>query len=58
MLERELRIESLARIAASTRRSPGAALNESLALTYEAPSRSRPAAAGNGFPIERVLRDL
>ncbi len=44
----------------STRRWPGAALNESLALTFEAtePVPDGAAGASNGFPIERVLRDL
>ena len=44
---------------ASTRRSPGRALNESLALTFEnAEAVPDELPATNGFPIERVLRDL
>jgi hypothetical protein len=59
VLERELRIESLARLAALDETLSGQALNESLALTYEV---AEPIPDGlptsNGFPIERVLKDL
>jgi hypothetical protein len=59
VLERELRIESLARLAALDETLSGQALNESLALSYEvAEPVPDGLPAGNGFPIERVLRDL
>ena len=59
VLERELRIESLARLAALDAALSGQALDESLALTYEA-CRAGPRRLPdrNGFPVERVLRDL
>jgi hypothetical protein len=58
--ERDLRIESLARLAHLDEALAGPALNESLALTYEAaqPVPEMPPATSNGFPIERVLSDL
>ena len=59
VLERELRIESLARLASLDEALSGPALNESLALTFEvAEAVPDELPATNGFPIERVLRDL
>jgi hypothetical protein len=58
-LERELRIESLARLAGLDEALSGRALNESLALSFEgAEEVPDELPATNGFPIERVLRDL
>jgi hypothetical protein len=58
-IERELRIESLARLAVLDEALSGQALNESLALTFEnAEQVPDELPASNGFPIERVLRDL
>jgi hypothetical protein len=58
-VERELRIESLARLAGLDEALSGRALNESLALTFEnAEAIPDELPATNGFPIERVLRDL
>jgi hypothetical protein len=58
--ERDLRIESLARLALLDEALAGPAMNESLALTYEAtePVPEMPPPTSNGFPIERVLKDL
>jgi len=60
VLERELRIESLARLAILDEQLAGPALNESLALSFEAaePVPEMPPSSGNGFPIARVLKDL
>jgi hypothetical protein len=57
--ERDLRIESLARLASLDAALASAAMNESLALSFEAsePVPEAPPLNG-GFPIERVLRDL
>jgi hypothetical protein len=58
-IERELRIETLARLASLDEELSGPAMNESLALTFEiveAVPDELP--VSNGFPIERVLRDL
>jgi hypothetical protein len=58
-LERELRIESLARLAGLDEQLSGRALNESLALSFEnAEQVPDELPASNGFPIQRVLRDL
>lgn len=59
VLERELRIEALARLAALDPGLAGQAMNESLALRYEAmaPAAETPPRV-TGFPVERVLRDL
>jgi hypothetical protein len=58
-IERELRIESLARLASLDEALSGPAMNESLALTFEvAEAIPDELPATNGFPIERVLRDL
>jgi hypothetical protein len=59
VLERELRIESLERIAGLDPALGERALNESLALRYEAaePLPDAPPST-DGFPVERVLRDL
>jgi hypothetical protein len=59
VLERELRIESLARLASLDEELSGRAMNESLALTFEvAEAVPDELPIANGFPIERVLRDL
>jgi hypothetical protein len=57
--ERDLRIESLRRLAGLDPELAGAAMNESLALYYEAgePLPEAPPIIA-GFPIARVLRDL
>jgi hypothetical protein len=58
-VERDLRIESLARLAALDEELSGRALNESLALTFEGAAQlPDELPVSNGFPIERVLRDL
>jgi len=58
-IERELRIESLARLASLDEELSGRAMNESLALTFEvAEAVPDELPIANGFPIERVLRDL
>jgi hypothetical protein len=58
-IERELRIESLARLASLDEELSGRAMNESLALTFEvAEAVPDELPISNGFPIERVLRDL
>jgi hypothetical protein len=58
-VERELRIESLARLARLDDELSGQAMNESLALTFEvAQALPDELPVGNGFPIERILRDL
>jgi hypothetical protein len=58
-IERELRIESLARLADLDEALSDRALNESLALTFEtAEAVPDELPTTNGFPIERVLRDL
>jgi hypothetical protein len=59
VLERELRIEALARLAVLDPELAGQAMNESLALRYEAmvpETEALPPAIE--FPVERVLRDL
>jgi len=58
--ERDLRIESLARLALLDASLAGPAMNECIALGFEAaePVAEPPLAAGNRFPIERVLSDL
>ena len=59
VLERELRIETLARLAALYPVLSGQALNESLALRYEAMEPlTEVLPPVIGFPVERVLRDL
>ena len=57
--ERDLRIEALARLATLDEELAGAAMNESLALSFEAgvPAIEAPPLNG-GFPVDRVLRDL
>jgi hypothetical protein len=57
--ERDMRIESLERLAGLDPELGRAAMNESLALSYEAsgPPPQAPPAVG-GFPVARVLRDL
>ena len=58
-IERELRIESLARLASLDEQLSARAMNESLALTFEvAEAVPDELPVSNGFPIERVLRDL
>jgi hypothetical protein len=59
VLERELRIESLERIAGLDPVLGEWAMNESLALRYESaePLPDAPPST-DGFPVERVLRDL
>jgi hypothetical protein len=58
-IERELRIESLARLAGLDEALSGRAMNESLALTFEtAEAIPDTLPVANGFPIERVLSDL
>jgi hypothetical protein len=58
--ERDLRIESLARLALLDEALAGAAMSESLALTIQAgePVPEPAPATSNGFPIARVLKDL
>ena len=59
VLERELRIETLARLAALYPVLSGQALSESLALRYEAMEPlTEVLPPVTGFPVERVLRDL
>ena len=60
MLERELRIETLARLAILDPALAGQAMNESMALSFEAmvPATEAPPTPAAGFPVERVLRDL
>jgi hypothetical protein len=58
-IERKLRIESLARLANLDEKLSGPAMNESLALTFEvAQALPDELPVSNGFPVERVLRDL
>ncbi|MDA0162840.1 hypothetical protein OM076_21380 [Solirubrobacter ginsenosidimutans] len=58
--ERDLRIESLGRLAFLDERLAGLALGESIMLSQPAlePVADLPTPISNGFPIERVLRDL
>jgi hypothetical protein len=60
ILERELRIETLARLAVLDPALAGQALNESEALSFEAmlPLPEGPPEENAQFPVERVLRDL
>jgi hypothetical protein len=59
ILERELRIETLARLAILDPDLSGQAMNESIALSYEMllpPTEALPPAIE--FPVQRVLKDL
>jgi hypothetical protein len=59
VLERELRIEALARVAILDPPLAGQAMNESLSLAFEAAPPAEPVMfESRGFPVERVLRDL
>ena len=58
-VERDLRIEALARVAFLDPQLTGQAMNESIALQFAAePEAQSPVDRPRGFPVERVLRDL
>jgi hypothetical protein len=58
-LERDLRIQSLERLAGLDPAVAARAWNESIALAFEGTSPANPSSDdGPGFPVDRVLRDL